>query len=587
MNVETHSGRWSAARFTQGMYTLGVLLCLVALMGTVSCGGKGDAKGNEGKGKGDWKVAGMKGPDRERFKIPITCERVERQPMESYLLTVGSVVPFREVEIRSEYNGRIYYTRRWKDGDLVDTGTLVAKIDDRSLRLDISEMESQLRVAEDAVHPASAALTQAQKDERYYELMLEKGAVSRSQYEQTVLQRINRENGYEQSLASVETRRSGLEKLQQDLEKIVIKTPFEGILLPLQENVQQQGSQSSDLTLNEGLFVGSGQSICRLADIQQVVVELSVPGKDVEKIRLGQRAVLDIYSKVGREYSGSIYEISSTMDARTRTFTVKVLVDNSLKELRPGMFCKARIVTESHLDSVVISRDLVMLRDGRHVVFVIEEVPDIATAKDADQVDGAIKEMDRDDIDRQAKADVKNSTDTSPAEDSSANASEDIPGATEQDSVDESKDSSDGDDGRAPADGQAMVAKADVDAATEDGLEGDDDPEDEEEELPTKFIARERIVELGLENRDEFEITDGLKEAELLVVIGYETLTDEVDVQPTIRGESPLDEETDEDNEADGKDTDEAEDDAADDATSDEPQQEVAESQEAGQTAKG
>jgi len=43
--------------------------------------------------------------------------------------------------------------------------------------------------------------------------------------------------------------------------------------------------------------------------------------------------------------------------------------------------------------------------------------------------------------------------------------------------------------------------------------------------------AEMRVVKIGLENPDEVEITDGLKEGEKLVVLGYETLQDKVKVK--------------------------------------------------------
>ena len=66
--------------------------------------------------------------------------------------------------------------------------------------------------------------------------------------------------------------------------------------------------------------------------------------------------------------------------------------------------------------------------------------------------------------------------------------------------------------------------------------------EDISGELSTKnfqteksLIALERELTLGMENRELVEITSGLKEGDLLVVLGYETLSDKVDVNITYR----------------------------------------------------
>lgn len=495
-----------------------------------SCsGGKEDAKGGKpgavaGKGKGGpggkW---GKGGPERNRHQIPVTCERVVRGPMEAYLQTVGSVVPYKEVEIKSEYMGRIYYTQRWEDGDIVEEGTVLAHIDDRSLRVDIAEAERQLAVAEENIQPVSADLAQARKDELYNGLMLEKGAVPRNTYERYVLTRIRAENTYNQTLATIETRRGSLNKMKQDLDKVVLKAPFDGMLLPLQSNTQTQGSQASNLTLNEGLIVGSNASICRIADIAQVVVELSVPGKDIAVVTQDQRVVLDIYSRVGREYSGTIYDISSTMDPTTRTFTVKVLVDNTARELRPGMFCKARIITETKPHTIALLRDLVTLKDNQHIVFVVEEVPDIASATKAEQVNTAIEEMDRDAI---------------AARVSSATGESEPPESSEEDGK------------KKPPPPDEKPDPAQIDSATHGEIESASSEEEvEPDELPMKFVARERTVTLGIENKEQFEIAAGLQAGDLLVVVGYQTLTDGVEVNPKTRGEPMTPEEEQKDGE--------------------------------------
>ncbi len=73
--------------------------------------------------------------------------------------------------------------------------------------------------------------------------------------------------------------------------------------------------------------------------------------------------------------------------------------------------------------------------------------------------------------------------------------------------------------------------------------EAQEDPvEEAESEQPQEktMIAEERVVTVGIENREKVEIVDGLREGEYLVVLGYETLTDGVDVNISIREPNPL-----------------------------------------------
>ncbi len=459
------------------------------------CGFIGGDKGEAGRGTAQ--AAGPHKPETPKFKIPVTAQVLHRGPMNAYLQAVGTIRPLREIEVKSEASGRIYFEKRWGDGDYVDGGTLLARIDDTEIQLDIQEAERALELAQQALIPAEATMKRMQKEEEFCKKMFERGAYSEVQYEQARLERIRAESQYKQALNTVESRKTSIEKLKKQLEKTDIIAPWPGILLPAQQaQAGRASAQETDLTLLEGTLVGAGQTVLRLAEIRQVVVELDVPAKDIEFVDLGQKVQLDIYSKSGRQYIGTVQDISSTLNPTTRTYTVKVNVDNPLGELRPGMFSKARIITQTKLDAISIPRELVMLRNNKNIVFVVEQRPQEPEVSSATST-------------------VSAATGVAATTMTAANVND----ASPQPSV--------------IADATGAVASGNPENATDEVEPGE---EFEEEEAPEAMIAKRREVILGIENREEVEIVEGLGEGDLLVVLGYETLTDGVDVNVTVRG---------------------------------------------------
>ncbi|MBZ0255765.1 efflux RND transporter periplasmic adaptor subunit, partial [bacterium] len=295
--------------------------------------------------------------------------------MYAYLQAVGTVVPVQEIEVKSEMAGRIYFTKKWKEGDEVKKGDVIASIDDRELRLNINEAELNLNLAKNSIPSARAELDQAKKDEEFNRAMLERGAISKAEYEQAVLSRIRQENSYEQTEKNVDARRMSLQKLQQELETVEVTVAFDGVLLPPNQSVSSQPGNEADLTQMEGTIIGSQAVVCRLANIDKVYVALDIPAKDLLMVQVGQDVELDVYSRIGRQYKGTVADISTTLNSSTRTYTVNVLVDNPEHEMRPGMFAKARIITEEKKDALSIPRELVLLRNNRNVVFVAVEKP--------------------------------------------------------------------------------------------------------------------------------------------------------------------------------------------------------------------
>lgn len=430
-------------------------------------------------------------PEKPKFKIPVTAKPIRRERMYAYLEAVGTVVPIKEIEIKPEMTARIYYTKRWMEGDEVKKGEKFASMDARDLNIDIREARLALESAKAAVLPAKAQLEQASKDVEFRKAMLERGAISKSEYEQTVLQRMQREIAYEQAKKDVISRELALDKLLKEKEKIDITFPFDGVLLPAQQSLasaQREGNET-DLTLLQGLQVANGTVLCRLADIDQVYVALDVPAKDLLDIHIGQDVELEIYSRVGHDYKGTVKEISTSLNANTRTYTVNVLVDNPEHELRPGMFAKARIITEERLDAIKIPRELVILRNNRDVVFVATEKPQEEQASQNNNNEA-----------KPEPTQERKQLTMSGGFEKLAVASDQVPQATDTEEF--------------------------IDLETE-----------EEAEPELEMIAEERVVKTGIENREFVEITDGLKEGELLIVLGYETLTDQVDINVTVRDE--------------------------------------------------
>ncbi len=485
---------------------ISVILCCFLIS---NCGWFGGSSGESGKG--NWTAGRANSnwgkPKKPSFKIPVTVEQIERERMYAYMQAVGTVVPTKEIEIKPEMAGRIYYTKRWMEGNEVEKGQVFATIDDRQLRLDLNEAQEQLELAKAAIEPASAQLEQAKKDAEFKKIMHERGAISKAEYDLAVLTKIQREHSFIETKQNIETRRKTVESLKQELEKSEIIIPWDGVLLPSSQSVTttSSGSENSvtDLTINNGQQVGSGQVLCRLATIDQVYVALDVPAKDLTQVEIGQEVELEIYSRSGTEFTGVVDDISTSLNASTRTYTVNVLVDNKNHELRPGMFAKAQIITEERKDAISIPRNMVQLRNNRHVVFVVKEKEEEEQQFEAGGGNGP----------RQSSGQEKRRQIAMAGRGDSENSAY----AAEINS---------------PTDENENEIDVNIE---EEPQVIDEEQTDNPFEGEQTWVAEERAVQLGIENRENVEIVDGLREGEFLVVLGYETLTDGVEVNVTLR----------------------------------------------------
>ena len=77
------------------------------------------------------------------------------------------------------------------------------------------------------------------------------------------------------------------------------------------------------------------------------------------------------------EFEGTVVSVSPTVDMRSRTAKVEILIDNPVEgashALKPGMFARARVVTAELADVLVVSDHAVQKEGEEHVAFVVAE----------------------------------------------------------------------------------------------------------------------------------------------------------------------------------------------------------------------
>ena len=93
----------------------------------------------------------------------------------------------------------------------------------------------------------------------------------------------------------------------------------------------------------EGQYVKIGEPIYRLADLSTVWLMLELFPEDVAAIRYGQRVEAEVQSLPGRKFAGRVAFIDPTVNPKTRTVGVRVVMPNDQGLLRIGDYARATI----------------------------------------------------------------------------------------------------------------------------------------------------------------------------------------------------------------------------------------------------
>lgn len=280
--------------------------------------------------------------------------------------------------VRAEIGGRITFTRKWNEGDAVQAGQLIATIDNEEVRYLKEEATKNLQLAQERLPSSLERKNLAERNLASKDRLYREGVISRLDYDQADLQRMDAEITYKQALAEVETRKTDLEKVKYKQDRALIEAPFDGVLVRKEYLEPKQGQVSYPILSQDGRVVGGGESLFGIIKTSRFMIDVDVSSKEIQKIEPGQTAEVHVYGGEVISVSGEVTKISTALDPVTRAFKVTVLIENPEHlPLRAGMFCKVDIVVERRLDSIALPKEIVQTRNNRKVVFVVSgEAPE-------------------------------------------------------------------------------------------------------------------------------------------------------------------------------------------------------------------
>ena len=158
------------------------------------------------------------------------------------------------------------------------------------------------------------------------------------------------------SRALMNAARSRVETLEVAIRDHVVRAPFAGVLGLRRVSV--------------GSLLQSSTVITTLDDLSVVKVDFTIPETWLSAVRVGQpvRARSDAWP--GEVFAGEVSAIDTRLDRRTRSATIRAIVDNQALKLRPGMLLKVD-VDRGEEPSRQIPEEALVQRGDRHFVYVV------------------------------------------------------------------------------------------------------------------------------------------------------------------------------------------------------------------------
>jgi len=110
-----------------------------------------------------------------------------------------------------------------------------------------------------------------------------------------------------------------------------------------------------------------------VVDNSQVIAVVYVPEKNINQLKIGQKAKVFSDNLGGQSFDAWIKRISPVVDPSSGTFKVTVGVRNRSNRLRPGMFVNVNIIIDTHKDVVLIPKNAVVYENEAMIVYVVRD----------------------------------------------------------------------------------------------------------------------------------------------------------------------------------------------------------------------
>src|SRR5262249_43469999 len=130
----------------------------------------------------------------------------------------------------------------------------------------------------------------------------------------------------------------------------------------------------SQRRLDPGALVGptsSSGAILTVDEIDVLRLFVSANEADVQRLKLGQTAHVDLDAMPGRRFDGRVVRLAPSLDPATRTLDAEVQLPNRDGVLRAGMYGRAAIVTGIHPGALTVPVGAVQISNNRSFVYVL------------------------------------------------------------------------------------------------------------------------------------------------------------------------------------------------------------------------
>jgi len=329
---------------TVSLWTILILIAAAGGFGLVGCTDANGATDDESESvqaeparndsdteKKDSKKKRKKGKDGEdedvnkEEAVPVEVSELAQGSIESILAFSANLEAERQVTVVAQAMRQVTKLLV-EEGDVVQRGQILLRLQDDEQRSALSKVESQV----------DKANREFARQERLY------------------TQELISEETYNNAAYELEQLKIAQADAERELGYTEVRAPISGTVTARMVNIGDQ--------------VQISQELFELIDFESIVARVYVPEKHLSQLRNGLPASVSPQAASGSEFACTVKRIAPIVDPKSGT--VKVTVGVGAKPgLRPGMYVDVALVTATHDEAILVPKRAVVYDDDQAYVY--------------------------------------------------------------------------------------------------------------------------------------------------------------------------------------------------------------------------
>lgn len=281
----------------------------------------------------------------------------------------GKIQPEVEVKLSSEVSGEIIELPI-VEGQQVEKGDLLVRVNPDIYQSNLNRSQATLQNARAGLEQAEANLRESKASYDRNKNLFEKGVISKADWDKSVAKYESDQAFRNSAYYSVQSASASVKESSDNLSRTTIYAPMSGTISLLNVEIGERVVGTQQM---------AGTEILRVANLNNMEVEVDVNENDIVKVQIGDSTKVEVDAYLKKEFKGIVTEIANsaagTLTAdQVTNFKVKVrIIEESYKDLlegkpeyyspfRPGMTATVDVITNKRDKAVAVPISAIVIK---------------------------------------------------------------------------------------------------------------------------------------------------------------------------------------------------------------------------------